>query len=403
MDSLTLPPPPIPPRPATAAGPATAVDAGRSRPRPGSRWVTVALGAIVVALGAAAVTLAVRRPAPPERPRYHTETVTRGRVTGLLHATAVLEPTATIRVGAQAAARVSSVAVNVGERVRRGQPLARLDARALRAEAQGAEAQAIAAQIGLRHAEMRLGQIIFLLEHMSGPTAPRGHEAHVAELEAAAVDAEAELVTAAADLERHKAALYGRRVQLAAATLRAPIDGVVARRAVEPGDTVPAGTPLFEIVPPPGELRLIATVAEDDVARVRAGPVVFTVPALPGRVFDGLVTSVDPTPHGDRPPFSYRVRILARDHEHALRPGMRAVVALPIESASDALIVPLDALRYAPAERGPLEEGAAVHVLGTDGRPLRVPVDLGVTDGTFVELRGSRLREGASVILADGS
>ncbi|MFN3752207.1 MAG: hypothetical protein ACK4SR_12675 [Thiobacillus sp.] len=68
--------------------------------------------------------------------------------------------------------------------------------------------------------------------------------------------------------------------------------------------------------------------------------------------------------------------------------------------------VPTAALRYRPqadaaAPRGAAPRGAAVHVLGADGTPVRVAVKTGISDKTYTEIVSGELKAGDAVIVAD--
>jgi HlyD family secretion protein len=367
METLTMPPVVTP----SAGGWARAV-----------WWSLLATGACalaVVALGSAHLR------ASPRASRYRTETVTRGPVTGVLRLPAWLEPTATVRVGSDNTGRVMTVSARVGQHVRRGQVLARLDDRALRAEVAGAVAQAEASRVAVRQAQVKLRQIIYLLQ--------RGDdEDRRGELESAALDAEGELYGAVAAQKRQDADAARTRARVGGSLLRAPLDGVVVSRSVEPGETVTPGAPLFVIAADASALRVVGHVGEADVAHVRRGAALFTTRALPGRVFPAMVTTVGPVPDGDRPPFSYRVQLLARNDEHLLRAGMTVTLSLPIESAADALRVPVTAVRRNA------DGHTSIQVLDTDGRPARVPVEAGVSDGRVTEILAADVAPGALVI-----
>jgi multidrug efflux pump subunit AcrA (membrane-fusion protein) len=109
---------------------------------------------------------------------------------------------------------------------------------------------------------------------------------------------------------------------LSDATLSAPMDGYIAKRSIEPGDTAAPGQTVFEIVQmDPVEVN--AGVPETDVHRVRIGQkAAITVPALPGNAFAGTVgiinVSADPNTR------TYMTRISVANPEHSLRMGMVA-------------------------------------------------------------------------------
>ncbi len=112
------------------------------------------------------------------------------------------------------------------------------------------------------------------------------------------------------------------RKHLTDATLSAPASGYIAKRLMEPGDTAAQGRPVFEIVQiDPVEVNV--GVPETDVHFIRIGQKAdITVPALPGKSFQGTVrvvnVSADP---GTR---TYMTRITVANPEHVLRVGMVA-------------------------------------------------------------------------------
>jgi multidrug efflux pump subunit AcrA (membrane-fusion protein) len=112
------------------------------------------------------------------------------------------------------------------------------------------------------------------------------------------------------------------RKALSDATLCAPMDGYIAKRSIEPGDTAAAGRPVFEIVQmDPVEVNV--GVPETDVHLVKIGQKAdISVPALPGKTYQGTVrvinVSADPSTR------TYMTRISVANPEHSLRVGMVA-------------------------------------------------------------------------------
>nr|WP_253950775.1 efflux RND transporter periplasmic adaptor subunit [Novosphingobium sp. SG751A] len=107
-------------------------------------------------------------------------------------------------------------------------------------------------------------------------------------------------------------------------TFRAPIGGVIASRAVSPGQFVQVGgtTPVLTIANP-GRVWLVAQLAESDAPHVHMGDRVdVTVSAFPGRVFqavvDNIASALDPQSH--RLP----VRATIANPDGALKPQMFA-------------------------------------------------------------------------------
>jgi len=103
-----------------------------------------------------------------------------------------------------------------------------------------------------------------------------------------------------------KSRLESAEKSLRNATIRAPFAGIVAERAVSPGDVVSPGSALFTVIDP-RSLKLEASVPTTALADVRVGaPVLFTVNGS-DRVLEGRVTRVSPMVD----PQTKQVRLLA--------------------------------------------------------------------------------------------
>lgn len=156
--------------------------------------------------------------------------------------------------------RAAEVLVEVGDRVRAGQPLLLLDRRTLEVQARQADAGLAQARANLELARANLarGERLVAEGLISSSDAD--------ELRAKLISAEAQLATAEADRE-------AARLRLEFATLRAPDDGVISARSVQPGQVVNAGTELLRMIRQ-GRLEWRAELTESDLARVREGTVV---------------------------------------------------------------------------------------------------------------------------------
>jgi HlyD family secretion protein len=417
MDTLTFPPPVLGQAGTQApAGPASdETEPRRRRHGPDAFAVGLALLvmlAVVLAVMGAGMLVRARNQTPAQR--YRTETVTRGQVTGVLRVPARVVPRSVLRIGADRVGKVVAVNVAPGDRVKRGQVLARLDDRELRALASGNRASLLAARVNAHQAQMRLAQIVYLLERSTqsnrGSALDQDEEALTPqELQAAALDAEVTLVNAAAELKKQSASLAATQASLSNAVLTAPMDGVVLSRAVEPGETVAAGVPLVVLGTDPSEMQVVASLSEGDISRVQPGKATFVVPAFPDRVFQARLGAVEPAiaasttttgSHAEEvTPSGYRVRLLAANREQQLQAGMTAIVSIPLASARESLQVPVEAVQVGTGEGG--EPHGSVYVLDSARRPQRIPVEVGVTDGRRVEIRSAKLAPGASVILGN--
>ncbi len=155
--------------------------------------------------------------------------------------------------------------------------------------------------------------------------------------------------------QRIHAAIAGARERLTDYTIRAPIDGVVLRRDGEVGEIAEAGAVLFW-VGPPKPLWITAEVDEEDIPLVRAGQhTMIKADAFPGRDLAGRVARI--TPKGDPVNKSYRVRVTLPG-DTPLMIGMTTEINIVVHAVDAALLVPIDAVRDGKVFA--LESGRAV-------------------------------------------
>ena len=190
------------------------------------------------------------------------------------------------------------------------------------------------------------------------------------------------------DLENARAVNRLANLEMSYANVTAPISGVIAERSIKTGNFVQINTPIFRIVDT-SRLEATLNVPERELATLKAGlPVQLQVDALPGHPFEGRVDRVAPVI--DSGSGTFRV-ICAFDSGGLLQPGMFGRIKIDYDQRADALVVPRVALLD--------DEGdPAVFVIKSD-KTARVPVKLGYIDGQWAEVR-SGLTEGTQVVVA---
>jgi len=205
--------------------------------------------------------------------------------------------------------KVLSVGPREGEFVKKGQILATIDPTDYRLSLDAAKAQTYQARVGLERAEDEYRRMKMLYDSKS--LAPNDFEKYKAAYNSA--------------VQQHEQAIASEKLtrkRLTDGTLCAPTSGFIAKRLIEPGDTAAQGHPVFEIVQmDPVEINV--GVPETDVHLVKVGQKAdVTVPALPGKKFEGTVrvinVSADPNTR------TYMARISVANPEHQLRVGMVA-------------------------------------------------------------------------------
>lgn len=256
-------------------------------------------------------------------------TVVAGTVHDPVSVTGTLRPHRSVVVAAEGAGRVSSVQVALGDLVRRGDTLARLDSTAARAQAAQARAAARSAEAVLAIAQSSFDQLDALLGE--GASTETEH-----------LQARLNLEAQAAQLEAANASVQLAEKALADTTLRAPFDGAVASVQLEVGGLIAPGTPAFSIV----DLSVIEVVAglpARQVERVELGQVArVELPNRGGMVVEGTVGHLGPDV--DPRTRTWPVEIRLDNADGALRAGTVARVEILVAQRDGVPLVPESAL-----------------------------------------------------------
>ena len=215
------------------------------------------------------------------------------------------------------------------------------------AQLEATRAQERAGQAALRSSQAQLA---------AGESQVRAATAQVASAQATFQVAEAQLKAAEATVRQKQAALEQTRLDLVHTEIRAPVDGVVVSRTVEPGQTVAASLQaptLFTIAQDLTRMQVEAAVDEADVGRLREGMgATFTVDAFPGRTFRGEIGQIRKAALVVQNVVSYTTVITVPNPDRILLPGMTANVRVQADRREDALRVSNAALRFRPPSDG---------------------------------------------------
>jgi multidrug efflux pump subunit AcrA (membrane-fusion protein) len=353
------------------------------------------------------------------------------QATGLVRARTGAE----VKVGARISGRVERLFANVGDRVKQGAPIARLDdrdlrARAARAAADLAAAKAqlalvrrgarpeeiaeVAATLAQAEAEERLAET---QARRSGALVEKGfvgqedadrtqRDLAVAQAKSAGARSRLELArrrfvdedvaVAEARVQQAEASLAEAQALVSFATLTAPIDGVIAQVSTQAGETVSAGmaAPTFVTLIDLERLEVAVYVDEVDIGRVRVGQkATFTVDAFPGEEFAGTVTAIYPRAVIQSNVVNYITTVAIENPDGKLKPDMTANVTVSLDERKGVLAVPDRALRR---ERG---RTVVFVAKGAGAEPREVKV--GLRGGGMAEIV-SGLAEGERVQVLEG-
>ena len=164
--------------------------------------------------------------------------------------------------------------------------------------------------------------------------------------------AEANLENAQAIVEQKQAALDQAELDLDRTVIRAPIDGIIIKRDVNPGQTVAVSLEaktLFKIANDLREMEVHGKIDEADVGQLKVGQTAqFTVDAYPDQTFRGRVQQIRKSPEVVQNVVTYTTIISAPNPDLLLLPGMTAQLRIVVSDSGGILKIPSQALRFRP-------------------------------------------------------
>ena len=318
-----------------------------------------------------------------------TGTLKRGDVAAYLTVVGNLIGQQTIDIAPRTGGRLLSVNVQLGDRVRRGQVLAKVEDREIVEQVRQAEAsqRVSEATIRQREADLKVAEVNFdrsknlfqrqLLAKQALDDAESRYMAAVAQLD-----------LSKAQLSQNDARLEELRINLQNTSVTSPVDGFVGKRSVDPGAMVNTNTAIASVVDI-SRLRLVVNVVEKDLRLVSAGdPAVVEVDAYPGEKFSGKIARVAPVLDPATRTAAMEVEIPNTDYK--LKPGMYARINLTVEEHKNVLVVPKAAVVDYSNDRG-------VWVPNDNDRATFVPLKLGIENAAQIEVLDG-MKEGARFV-----
>ena len=348
---------------------------------PADRSSLHVVGLLVPLLLAAGCSEELPEPEPILRPvRY--ETVQAGIRANTRTLAAVARAGRESELGFRVAGTVQSIAATLGDSVRQGQVLARLDPTDYELRLEEALAALANAEAALRKAQSDYDRVRALYEN---------NNASKSDLDAARAAAESSRAQVQAAIKRREQA----RQQVGYTVLRAPADGAIAQRHIEVSENVQPGDPAF-LLTSGARPEVRVAVPGNMIPSVHEGqPVSITFHAFPGRSYPGTVTEVGVAVTGSSSTFQVTARLDEAAPE--VRSGMAAEVTFRFDdgASSETISVPWVAV-------GEDRQGRFVFVLepGGDGTGTvhRRPVQVGALGEEIEILDG--LAEGELVVTA---
>ena len=335
---------------------------------------------------------------PDSAMRVNVVTIGKQTATPTLHLTGTVAAKEDVAVGtALSGLKILEVNADVGQRVEKGQVLARLDSVNVQAALRQSEMALAKARSNLnaRQAEWREAQATFNRYRPlsnEGAVTPQELDQQRLRLESAQANVQA----ARAEIAQLQSQLTDSRHQRAKAEITAPVSGIISQRAAEAG-ALTGSDALFHIIQD-GEMELAANATADELSVLKTG--------MPAKVrvrgqhepLSGSIRLI--SPQMDSGTRLGTVRI-ALEKQPALQNGAygEAEVQLPTQESAAAL--PVQAVSFA-------DDGQAfVMLVGADNRVKRQAVNIGRQNAEWVEIvsgvnAGARVVKNAAAFVSDG-
>ena len=305
-------------------------------------------------------------------------------------ASGTLNAVVSVQVGSQVSGQIKEVLVDFNSEVKKDQLIARIDpetfeyrVRQAQADVDAARASTLTSQASIAAQRAEVARVSANLaeakrdferkkslvekKFISASESEKAEAiylAQVAQLDSAKAQAnvtEAQSKNTLAIVAQREAALAQARIDLERTQIKAPVDGIVVKRSIEPGQTVAASLSspeLFVIAQSLRDMQVDTSIDEAEIGRMRTGlRATFTVDSFPGRTFQGEVKQVRKAAQVVSNVVTYTVVVSAANPDLALVPGMTANVRLIIAEKQGVRKVSNAALRFRPP--GAAVEGGA--------------------------------------------
>ncbi len=298
-------------------------------------------------------------------------------------ATGIVNPYKQVNVGAQVSGQIESLNAKVGQKVKKGDTLAVIDAQTQQNSYLSAKAQMFSDKAALLKAKIEYDRQAKMIK--SGATSQADYD-----------NAKASLALASASFEQSKLKVDTAKVSLGYTKVVAPIDGVVVSIAVDQGQTVNANqtTPTILILAQMDKMTILSEVSEADVSKLKIGmQATFTTLGDNEHHYTTVLRSIDPSPTilvnnsntninsaTDNAIYYYATMDIPNSDER-LKIGMTAQISIVTDNVRGVLTIPSVAL----GEQN--DKGLyAVKILDKKSNPMTKYVKVGLNNSVNAQV-----------------
>ncbi|MEA2029782.1 MAG: efflux RND transporter periplasmic adaptor subunit [Campylobacterota bacterium] len=356
--------------------------------------------------------------------RYNTTTLSKQDLVIKVSATGNIEPTNRVDVGIEVSGTIEEVLVDYNDKVKKNQTLAKLDTTKLLSQFNNSKASLAVAKANLQEANISISDTYHELQRMQRlyrstrgnyPAQQRIDQAQIAYLKAQAIYGAYK-----AKVLQAKALLKANEDDLKKAVVVSPIDGIVLDRKIEVGQSVVANMQipiLFTLAQDLKKMQAIISVDEADIGKIKEKQSVeFSVDAYPKKIFDGLIRQIRLNGVKVDGVVTYEVVVDVNNSNLLLRPGMTVSADIITQKLSNQPTIPNSALRFSPtSNKANKNKGMfaskpkktkkkkssekSIWIL-QEGKPSKVVVEIGVSDGIFSVLKSKNIESNTPIIIS---
>lgn len=358
-------------------------------------WHNWALGLLCLLVIALAIT-SIGSSSASSTAEQRTATAERGVVQSTVSGNGSLEAAEQVELNfGSSGAKLTEIDVEAGQKVSKGEVLARIDSSSARASLASAEAQLAEAEETLEAAEESEEEAASTEAESGAQKGPSGEAAPSEAESSSPAGATVSVATAEAKLRQARLSVKSARQEVRETALRAPISGTIASVSRSSKSSSRSGSSVSIVVSQLRRLKMEVSFSESDIGKVKVGqPATVSVSSMEGTELAGRVTKVDvlPSEGSSSGVVEYPATITVTQSAKGVRAGMSASAEVVVEQVQGAVSVSSEAITSGPG-------GGSVTVL-EDG----VEVERGVTTG----LKGdettqvlSGLEAGETVVLPE--
>lgn len=341
-----------------------------------------------------------------QTPQYTTEKADRGDIRAVVAATGTVNAVTTVSVGTQVSGTIQQIYVDFNSPVKKGQALAQIDPAPFEAQVAQAKANLMLAAANLEKSKVAVRDTILTYDRNKVLYGKNFiSKSDLDSSETGYLSAQAQIKASEAQVEQARAALSLAQTNLHYTRIASPVNGTVISRSIDVGQTVAASfqTPtLFSIAQDLTKMQIKASIDEADIGRIQLGqPVTFTVDAYPEITFKGNISEIRNSPTTVQNVVTYDVMVNVDNPDLNLKPGMTANVSIIVADKKRIMRVPNAALRVKVDDKqlsAKAPKGPGVWIL-ENKQPKRVALKLGISDNKYTEVLSGNLKENAAIIV----